>query len=764
MSEQAAASASPDRIGHPLSNDFRLGSALIQPTLNRVSVDERTVQLEPKVMQVLTVLAARPGAVVPRQDFLDTVWADTVGDDYLLNRAVSELRKALDDDPQKPAYIETIRKTGYRLIAPIAPARVASLVRPTLPATPAASAVIGTSASAATVEPVAVTKPDGGIASAAVVPARAGPAPTRSRRLAVSLAIAAFGLLVVAVLAYLLYGERSPAGSPLAERYDVRPLTSQLGREIDPALSPDGSRVAYVRDGGQNGRFALNVQTIGTESVLALTDGEVDDRYPVWMPDGRHLLFVRADANGGSSILRIPALGGTPTRAHNDPDAMEIRGLSLAPDGETLVYARRSRTSDSFHLVATKLDDGATRVLTTPPPGSLGDIDPRYAWDGQALVFIRGINEVTKDLYRLRWQDGELTRLSFDNRKIAGLAWAPDGQHLLYGSSRSGMYQVWALDGREGGTGVPLLADLGGETVQQLATAPGVDAIVFEEWTHRAHMRRIELDHGAAVIGSEQLSSTRWDSNPDFAPDGSRVAFTSNRGGPPGIWIGALDGRSAMEIASLGGAFIERPAWSPDGRTIAFDGSPDGRTSIFLVAADGGPLRPFTTTDIDARSPTWSRDGSRLYYEANVDGAWRIQAQATAGGAAIEIAPAPAQRPRESLDGAWLYFARPDRPGLWRKATTDLQGSEQLIVPDLDPRDWENWALAANGVYYLRRPEGAAPVLSFLDHSDGEVRDLLQFSSGFDGWGLTLSPDGRTLLYSEIDIRESDLRIALPRR
>src|SRR5687768_11325403 len=112
--------------------DFMVGSALVQPSLNRISVRGQVTQVEPKVMQVLTLMAARPGAVVPRETFLEQVWP-RAGDDYLLNRSVSELRKIFGDDAQSPRYIETIRKTGYRLIAPIAPARVAEVVPATGP-------------------------------------------------------------------------------------------------------------------------------------------------------------------------------------------------------------------------------------------------------------------------------------------------------------------------------------------------------------------------------------------------------------------------------------------------------------------------------------------------------------------------------------------------------------------------------------------------------------------------------------------------------
>ena len=112
-------------VGHP--PDFMVGDALVQPSLNRITLRGQVSQVEPKVMQVLTLMAARPGTVVPREVFLEQVWPRS-SDDYLLNRSISELRKILDDDAQAPRCIETIRKTGYRLIAPIAPARVAEAV------------------------------------------------------------------------------------------------------------------------------------------------------------------------------------------------------------------------------------------------------------------------------------------------------------------------------------------------------------------------------------------------------------------------------------------------------------------------------------------------------------------------------------------------------------------------------------------------------------------------------------------------------------
>jgi DNA-binding winged helix-turn-helix (wHTH) protein len=101
--------------------DFRVGGRLVQTRLNRVVAADggKVVQVQPKIMDVLVCLAARPGEVVTREELFSTVWAGTHVTEHVLARAISELRKVFDDSAQKPRVIETIPKVGYRLIAPV---------------------------------------------------------------------------------------------------------------------------------------------------------------------------------------------------------------------------------------------------------------------------------------------------------------------------------------------------------------------------------------------------------------------------------------------------------------------------------------------------------------------------------------------------------------------------------------------------------------------------------------------------------------------
>ncbi|HLT44466.1 MAG TPA: LpqB family beta-propeller domain-containing protein [Luteimonas sp.] len=731
---------------------FSAGEALVQPSLNRISIRGRVAQVEPKVMQVLLMMAERPGAVITRASFLDTVWAGTVGDDYLLNRAISELRRILDDDPQSPRYIETIRKGGYRLVAPVAPARVAAALAPAAAAQPDEAEPSADASAEADDAAGASAEPDAATPS----PAPPTTAPAGHRR--ITLAIAATLAVALALVAALTLWPATAPGPAAA--YAVQPLTSFVGRELEPAISPDGSRVAFLWDDG--GAFDVYVKAIGSAEVLNLSSSPVDERHPLWTPDGRALLFARSGGDG-ISIMRVSALGGTAIRVFHDPEMRQLRGMSLSPDGRHLVYAARDRSSGPYRLHLAGLEDGSRRALTDPGSGTLGDLDPRFAPDGRSIVFARAVNEVTRDLHSVAVDGGAAQRLTFDNRKINGLAWSPDGARILFTSTRSGLYALWSLapDG-----GDPVQVALGNEDVHQPATAPGVDAIAFEQWMHRSRLRQVDLASGAEVDPGRHFRSTRWDSNPAWSPDGRRIAFGSNRGGPHAIWVSAADGDGAVEIASFGGSFIDNPAWSPDGRLIAFDASPDGRTTIYAVAAQGGTPQPLVDGPGDNRNPAWSRDGVWLYFESNRSGGWRVYAQPAGGGEAVAVTPTTGWHARESAEGRFLLYARPDAPGLWQLPRRDWAAGggpspETLLVADLDPADAGNWASGDAGVYYVRRP-GDAPVLSLHTPADGATVDLLELPPGFEGWGFDLSPDQSRLLYSELTLRESDLRLAQP--
>jgi TolB-like protein/DNA-binding winged helix-turn-helix (wHTH) protein/tetratricopeptide (TPR) repeat protein len=105
-----------------VGTDFRVGAWLVRPSLNTVCRNGASFHLQPKAMEVLVSLARQPGEVLPKDQLLKTVWADTFVTDDVLIRSISELRRVFEDDARQPTIIQTIPKRGYRLVAPVEPA------------------------------------------------------------------------------------------------------------------------------------------------------------------------------------------------------------------------------------------------------------------------------------------------------------------------------------------------------------------------------------------------------------------------------------------------------------------------------------------------------------------------------------------------------------------------------------------------------------------------------------------------------------------
>src|SRR5689334_15072868 len=105
----------------PSQGRLRVGDWIVESDLNQLSAPGKTVKIEPKAMAVLLHLANRPGQVVSRETLLSDLWPGVVGGDNSLTQVIIKLRKALDDDPDRPTYIQTVTKKGYRLVAPVLP-------------------------------------------------------------------------------------------------------------------------------------------------------------------------------------------------------------------------------------------------------------------------------------------------------------------------------------------------------------------------------------------------------------------------------------------------------------------------------------------------------------------------------------------------------------------------------------------------------------------------------------------------------------------
>lgn len=722
-----------------LEAGFRVGDVLVEPLLQRVTRDDEPVQIEPRVMEVLVRLAEQPGRPVSKGEFLDDLWEGVYVTDDALLRCIGELRRTFGDDARNPRYIETIRKRGYRLIAPVELAPVSL----TPPPEESPEAVPELAAAApppeGTVETVAPAAPVGLVAEAP---------PERSSVMRTVLVVGA-GLIVVLVAVGLWFGRAPEPEALVPVPLRAVPLTSYPGIERDPHLSPDGATVAFVWDGGDGGSDDLYVQQIGVGTPLRLTETPEDEASPAWSPDGQRVAFVR-----GGDIFSVPVIGGAERRLAG-LGGRAVREIVWSPDGETLAVSAETETGGPFGIWLLPTATFQPHPLTTPPAGSEGDFHPAFSPDGRRLAFARSTTERVDDVYLLPLgRANELKRLTFDHAEVTGLDWTRDGGRVVFSSDRGGGSALWVVPA-EGGTPVWVPTSGEGRGAYQPTLARESGQLAFVQREEEANLWAVPLDPAAIAPDRPAIASTRWDSHPALSADGRRVAFVSNRTGAYEVWVSGAAGTDPYPVTELGGPFVTTPRWDPQGRRIAFVAKVEGSADIYVVDAAGGQPRRITTAESNEMAPAWSRDGRTLYFASSRSGRWEVwKRSADASSDPVQVTDDGAFAAQESPDGRTLYTTRRGTTGLWQRPVSG--GEPVLVDPALQPADWANWSVTAAGVYTVRRDAGGAALYLRDPVTGGSAR-----VAGLDRFpehpALAVSADGRRAVATRLDRSNSDL-------
>ncbi len=572
-------------------------------------------------------------------------------------------------------------------------------------------------------------------------------------------------LTVAVIVGWLL---SRPGNPPEFANLRIEPLTSQDGWEAAPAFSPDGKSIAFTWTPNLNTAPQLYVKHDNDSSPVELTDPRLDGiiEYPVWSPDAKWIAFKR-EFKSSAAIFAITSAGG-PEKKLVD---LRVRNLSpvidWSPDGTALAFSDLVTPSTQLGIYLLNLRTGQERLLTSPTSVEFADWNPKFSPDGRTIAFKRVHGFWDDAIYTVPASGGEARRAILQGGGIWGHTWSRDGKSLILSCQRgTTIFGLWRF---------PVDRRSPPERIIQGASDAIAPALSWKTgrilWVNQNEDLNIyRLAATGAQPPQSLIASTARDRDAAYSPDG-RIAFVSDRSGTREIWLALADGSDQRRVTNFNGPDIDNLAWSPDGRRLAFYARAQGRSDIFTIDCDPANRRcgvpKLTISGMKAQVPGWSGDGKFLYFASDRTGRFEIWREPASGGQPTQITHHGGFMARESPDGKWLYFSK-DGPGtLWRmRLPLNKPGGfreELMIGPPFYVQE-TGWALAADEIVFTDGAGAGQPgSLRSYQISTGRTRLILPFLPSFvetRDCNVTVSPDSKWILYSQLDRSGSNVMLA----
>jgi DNA-binding winged helix-turn-helix (wHTH) protein/Tol biopolymer transport system component len=667
----------------PTSPRLRFGVFELDPAAGQLQKNSTLIKLPPQPFRLLLLLTERAGTVVTREEIRTNLWTDSTFIDFEhgINFSINQIRAVLADNADKPRYIETLPRRGYRFIAAVEhlngknslPRRVEPVERPS------------------TIDTATFQFPpiffDPGI-NKPVVDVKAGPAsqplcapefgPQQSWIASPKLRFAGIAFLSALVLLAVWAVYHSPRFHPEVTNplsMEVRRL-AETGGIGNAAISPDGRFVVYSRS--VNGRWSLRLHDLSADG-----DAEIlppDGSTPValaFSADGAHIYFTRDDNSysGYHRLFVMPSLGGPVRALLEDVDSPP----SLSPDGRQFNYTRGKPTKNLVEVRIADADGSGDHLLAAIPESS-SVISNGATWSPDGRTIAVGINheglEFDSALYAISVANATPRRIFTSDAIMGRPAWLPPaGTTLLVPllDRLTGRSQLWIVTYPDGRIR-RLTNDLSNYALTVDLSRDGKTAVTVEKniaseiWTSTngkpqrldqatsgggPMLEAVELPGGNTLIRGQ---TDVWSFDPQsrartpfakltadsFRACGKYVVINALQQGVRRLLRFDLDGRNPTVLDSDN---INSLACSPDGQFVFYSvrNSPQ---KILRVSIQGGvPTEVFRTLNADLLGPLdVSHDGRYIVF-CQTAGVPATQIQfvviSTAGGPVLKtVAPA----------------------------------------------------------------------------------------------------------------------------
>jgi dipeptidyl aminopeptidase/acylaminoacyl peptidase len=375
----------------------------------------------------------------------------------------------------------------------------------------------------------------------------------------------------------------------------------------------------------------------------------------------------------------------------------------IAPDGKVIAFVvtridrAQNRRNSSIWMVSADGSRVPSQFTTSPQSSS----SPRWSPDGKSLAFLssrpEGMSSTAappdqprSQVYLLSLNGGEARRITNLKNGVSTFRWSPDGSRLVIVS------RIGPSDSRADSK------DRSDVRHYKNTTYKFNDTGWFDD--RRTHLWVVDVKSGTAQQITE---GNDWnDSDPQWSPDSSRIAFASNRTGKEyeenrnsDVWVVSAGGGALTKISDHDEADTT-PRWSPDGKTIAFIGELHDRDhpKIWLATAAGGAASVLAANDLDLipGGLEWSADARSLYFETGVKGENHLFRVDLATKSTSQVTTGP--RAVRNVDFDWpnrkMVYTANDFKRLDDLYLADLNGRNEVQLTHLNDALWQQLQLA----------------------------------------------------------------------